>query len=216
MLSSRPDICAAVNLLSRFQNAPTEEHWKALKRVVRYLQGTKDFSLVYSRTKNDPLIGYADADWGSDVNDRRSTSGFCFKIFDNTVTWVTRKQSTVSLSSTEAEYVSLSQAACEAIWLRNLATEFGVDPDSPVVIFEDNQSCIQVAKEPRDQKRLKHIDIRYNFVRERIEEHEIEVQYIPTGKQVADLLTKGLPTDVFKKHRQALGLRGGVEKQTLG
>lgn len=111
--------------------------------------------------------------------------------------------------------MSLSQATCEAVWLRNLVTEFGVQLDSPLIIYEDNQSCIQIAKEPRDQKRLKHIDIRYNFVRERIENQEIEVQYIPTGDQVADLFTKGLPTDVFKKHRHALGLRGGVKKQTL-
>lgn len=86
MLSLRPDICAAVNVLSRFQNTPSEEHWKALKRVVRYLQGTKDISLVYHRSKDVPLIGFADADWGSDINDRRSTSGFCFKMFGNAAT----------------------------------------------------------------------------------------------------------------------------------
>lgn len=124
MLSTRPDISIAVNTMSRFQSGATDVHWSHLKRVLRYLQGTKHLSLEYRRDAcADPLIGFADADWGSDMNDRRSTSGYVFQVYGNTVSWTTRKQATISLSSTEAEYVSLSQSSCEAIWLRNLLTD---------------------------------------------------------------------------------------------
>lgn len=214
MLSSRPDISIAVNFLSRFQSAATDTHWIHLKRVLRYLQGTKEFSLEYKRSETaDPLVGFADADWGSDIDDRRSTSGFVFKVFGNTVSWTSRKQATVSLSSTEAEYVSLSQAACESIWLMNLLSDFGIALDAPAVIHEDNQSCIHIAEEPRDQKRMKHLDIRYNYIRECIQDELIKVQYIPTKDQLADVFTKGLPAVSFKKHRSTLGLRGGVVSQ---
>lgn len=215
MLSSRPDICSAVNFLSRLQEGATDTHWVHLKRVLRYLQGTKDYSLVYRRSTNgDPLVGYADADWGSDINDRKSTSGSVFQVFGNSVLWTTRKQSTVSLSSTEAEYVSLSQAACDAMWLRNILGDLGITCSSPTVLYEDNQSCIYIASEPRDQKRLKHLDIRFHFIRECIQNGEIIVEYIPTQKQVADVFTKSLAAGPFKEHRFTLGLRGGVVKQT--
>lgn len=214
MLSTRPDISIAVNFLSRFQSGATDEHWCHLKRVLRYLQGTKHLCLEYRRnTDADPLVGFADADWGSDMDDRRSTSGYVFQVYGSTVSWTTRKQATISLSSTEAEYVSLSQASCEAIWLRNLLTEFGVNLDVPLVIHEDNQSCIHIAEEPRDQKRMKHLDIRYNFIRECIQNDVIKLQYIPTEDQLADVFTKGLPGPAFLKHRSTLGLRGGVRNK---
>ncbi|XP_055605684.1 uncharacterized protein LOC129753859 [Uranotaenia lowii] len=215
MLSSRPDICAAVNLLSRFQSGATDEHWNHLKRVLRYLQGTIEYDLVYKRNSNaEPLIGFADADWGSDLDDRKSTSGSVFQVFGNTVLWTSRKQPTVSLSSTEAEYISLSQAACDAIWLRNILAEFGIKNIAPITVHEDNQSCIHIATEPRDQKRMKHLDIRYNFIRECIQNEDLKVVYIPTQKQLADTFTKCLPAGPFKEHRATLGLRGGVVKQT--
>ncbi|XP_053685754.1 uncharacterized protein LOC128735287 [Sabethes cyaneus] len=215
MLSTRPDISSAVNILSRFQGGASDLHWTHLKRVLRYLQGTRNYSLTYQQTDAvSPLAGFADADWGSDMNDRRSTSGCLFQVFGNTVSWTTRKQTSVSLSSTEAEYISSSQAACEAIWLRNLLSEFNVVLESPTVIFEDNQSCIYIATEPRDQKRMKHLDIRYNYIRECIQNGSISIEFVPTQKQLADVFTKALPANIFNKHRVALGLKGGVEIQT--
>ncbi|XP_055604438.1 uncharacterized protein LOC129752693 [Uranotaenia lowii] len=217
MLSSRPDISFAVNYLSRFQNGATDTHWAYLKRVLRYLQGTKDFRLVYTKQDEggEPIIGFADADWdwGNDVDTRHSTSGYLFQIFGNTVAWTSRKQTTVSLSSTEAEYESLSQAACDAIWVKNLLSEFGVVLRSPLIIHKDNQSCIHIAEEPRDQKRMKHLDIRYNFIRECIQDKIIKLQYIATSHQLADVLTKSLPAGPLKHHRASLGLRGGVKEQ---
>lgn len=209
MLSTRPDIAAAVNTFSRYQAAPTDKHWSHLKRVLRYLKGTRDYGLVYRRrADSSPLIGYADADWGNDGEDRRSISGFTFKIHDATVSWTTRKQNTVALSSTEAEYVSLSQAACEAIWLRNVLQEFGVDISEPTRIFEDNQSCIRIAEEPRDHRRMKHVDIRFHFIRECIQNKIIRPVYVSTKEQVADIFTKGLPAGPFAHLREKLNLFG--------
>jgi len=212
MITSRPDISIAVNYLSRFQSGATDEHWTHLKRVLRYLQGTKDYFLEYRHNQEEPIVGFADADWGSDMESRHSTSGYIFQIFGNTVLWTTRKQGTIALSSTEAEYVALSQSSCEAMWLENLLTEFGVHLNSPLIIYEDNQSCMYIAEEPREQKRMKHLDIRYNFIRECIQNGRIQLKYIPSENQLADMFTKGLSSAVFTKHRFAIGLRGGVGK----
>uniref|UniRef100_A0AAG5CQQ5 Reverse transcriptase Ty1/copia-type domain-containing protein n=1 Tax=Anopheles atroparvus TaxID=41427 RepID=A0AAG5CQQ5_ANOAO len=133
-------------------------------------------------------------------------------LYGNTISWTTRKQTTVALSSTEAEYVSLSQSSCEAIWLKNLLSQFGIVKDIPLIIYEDNQSCICIAEEPRDQKRMKHLDIRYNFIRECIENGIISVKYIPTSEQVADVLTKSLSAGTFKRHRLALGVQESAEE----
>lgn len=206
-LSSRPDISAAVNLFSRFQSAPTDIHWTHLKRLLRYLKGTRNLGLMYRRSSQaDALIGYADADWGNDCEDRRSISGFVYQIFDATVSWTSRKQNTVALSSTEAEYVSLSQATCEAIWIRNLLVELGIPMDKPVKIYEDNQSCIKISEEPREHKRMKHVDIRFHFIRECIQNKIIQPVYISTKEQVADILTKGLPAGPFLFLRSKLNL----------
>lgn len=208
-LSSRPDISAAVNFFSRYQSAPTSEHWSHLKRILRYLKGTVNHGLTFRRNEGSaPLVGYADADWGNDPADRRSISGNVFQVFDGTVSWMTRKQSSVALSSTEAEYVSLSHAVCEAIWLRNLILELGIKLDQPVVLHEDNQSCICIAQEPRDHKRMKHVDIRYNFIREKLQDGTFKIQYIPTNEQLADLFTKGLSRGPFEMLRSKLGLFG--------
>jgi hypothetical protein len=208
-LSSRPDISAAVNFFSRFQSAPTDIHWSHLKRVLRYLKGTINYGLVFRRRNGaTPLLGYADADWGKNLQDRRSISGNIFQVYDGTVSWMTRKQNTVALSSTEAEYVSLSQAFCEAIWLRNLLEELGVQVDHPVPLYEDNQSCIRIAEEPCDHKRMKHVDIRYNFLREKIQDGHFKVLYVPTTEQAADIFTKGLSRGPFEALRSKIGLFG--------
>lgn len=208
-LSSRPDISAAVSYFSRFQAAPTDNHWNHLKRLLRYLKGTISFGLVYQRREGaTPLVGYADADWGNDREDRKSISGSVFQVFGSTVSWNTKKQATVALSSTEAEYISLSQAMCEAIWLRNILQEFGYTFEDSVPLFEDNQSCIRIAEEPRDHRRMKHVDIRYNFMREKIQEGIFKIVYVPSNEQTADIFTKALPNGSFTLLRTKLGLFG--------
>lgn len=174
---------------------------------MRYIRGTIDLKLVYKRNESaKTLIGYSDSDWGGDKNDARSTPGYVFRLFGNTVSWASRKQSTVSLSSTEAEYIALTEAICEQKWIKKLLTEFKIDSEEPVVIFEDNQSCIKIADEPKERKRMKHLDIKYNFIREVIANGEVQLEFKPTNEQVADIMTKGLWRNLFIKHRVSLSL----------
>lgn len=204
-LGTRPDISVAVNYYSRFQNSATMNHWIGLKHILRYLKGTINLKLFYKRQNdnNTPLMAFADADWGNS-NDRKSTSGNLFKVFGNTVAWSTKKQTSVALSSTEAEYISLSAAACEVVWFKNLLCEIGIIIDNPVVIFEDNQSCI--AFTVKDTRRLKHIDIKLNYIRDLVANNVIVVEYIPTQNQPADILTKPLSGKQFLYLRRELGL----------
>lgn len=205
--TTRPDLCASTYYLSRFQNCFTNEHHAHAKRVLRYVQGTRDLKLVYHRSQSaDVLVGYSDSDWGGDKNDYKSTSGYVFKVFGNTVSWLSRKQSTVALSSTEAEYVALAEAVCEAKWLRSLLCEMGIECNEPTTIFEDNQSCIKIAEEPRKHQRTKHVNIKFNFIRDEIAKKEVVVNYTPSSDQVADIMTKSLGSTLFNKHRINLGL----------
>lgn len=207
MMTSRPDLSAAVNYLSQFQSCATDEHWQHLKRVLRYIKQTIDIKMIFNRNNDmDAIIGYADADWANDVNDRRSVSGNVFKVFGSTVSWMTRKQPTVSLSSTEAEFISLSVAACEATWIGNVLKELSVPIDGPITMYEDNQACIHIADDPREHRRMKHIDVKYNHIRELISNKVIKIEYKSTKEQLADIMTKGLPTNQFVILRDMLGL----------
>lgn len=203
MLSTRPDLSFSVNYLSRFQSCATNVHWTSLKRILRYLQATQDMKLCFPRISDQVLVTYADADWAND-EDRKSTSGFLIKIFGSTIIWTTRKQTTIALSSTEAEYVSLVTAAQDLLWTKTLLQELKIDPGIPV-IYEDNQPCIK-SLEKWEHKRLKHIDIKYNFVRNLICEKVISVQYIESENQIADILTKSLNATKFKRFCTDLSL----------
>lgn len=207
-LTTRPDLCAATNFFSRFQSCYGDQHFVHAKRILRYIQGTKNLKLIFEKHDDaEPLIGYTDADWGGDKDSRKSTSGFVYKVYGNTVGWSSKKQPTVSLSSTEAEYIALCNGICEGKWLRCLLHELNIKCNRATTIYEDNQSCIKVAAEPREHQRMKHIDIKYNFIREAISIGEFEVKYIPTTDQLADIMTKGLGRELFIKHRMNLNLR---------
>lgn len=205
MLATRPDICFPLNYLSQFQNCYSEEHWIHLKRILKYLKCTLNLQLTFSNSDNGLLKGYADADWANDVSDRKSVTGYIFKLFDNTVSWCTRKQQCVTLSSTEAEYVALSSAVCEALWLRKLLNDLHIEL-LITPIFEDNISCINIAKDPVYHKRSKHIDVKFHHIRENIEKKLINLQYIKTEQQQADILTKSLPKQKFQFLRAELKL----------
>lgn len=206
-LTTRPDLCAATNYFSRFQSCFTHEHFTHAKRILRYIQGTTDLKIEYRKSdKAESLIGYADSDWAGDVNDSKSTSGFVFKVFGNTVTWTTHKQDVVSQSSTEAEYAAVAEAMNEAEWIKQLLRELNIEPKEPTTIFEDNQSCITAAEKPKNHKRMKHIAVKYHHVRDTIEKGLVELKYIPTGEQTADIMTKGLGKSQFIKLRNELNL----------
>lgn len=205
--TTRPDLCASVGYFSRFQGNASDVHYTGAKRILRYIKGTADSKLVYQHQPTSSiLVGFADSDWGGDKNDGKSTSGFVFKVFGNTVSWLSQKQPTVSLSSTEAEYLALAKGICEAKWLRTLLVEIGFDIKEPTIIHEDNQSCIKIAESSGEHKRMKHINVKYNFIREAIENGEIRLKYLQSNEQIADIMTKGLGKILFEKHKKNLGL----------
>lgn len=206
-LISRPDISSAVSILSRFQSCATERHWSGLKRVLRYLRGTTELYMLFdAHEDNVALQGYADADFAKQFDDRKSNSGHIFQVFGNMVSWATKRQQTVSLSSTEAEFVSLCNAAKEGIWLSSLLGEMGIATGT-FTIYEDNVPCISIAEEPREHQRSKHIDIKYMFLRDMIQAKKLRVKYVPTSEQLADIFTKPLGRQQFEKILEFLRLK---------
>ena len=206
--ATRPDISAAVGMLSKFMADPGANHWVGVKRVLRYLRGTHNYGLVFTGDKDDSLIGYSDSDWAGDVVTRRSTSGYVFQFGNSTVSWSSRRQATVAKSSTEAEYVALSMATQEAVWLRRLLNDVGVQVDTATTLYEDNQGAIDLSKNPKHHNRTKHIDVSFHFTRERMAAKEIDVCYIPTEHNLADVMTKGLAKVPYEKFREWLGVCG--------
>lgn len=203
---TRPDIAFAVSLVSRFNNNPGKPHWNAVKRIFRYLKGTNSFELEFSKDANKGVFGYCDADWAGDIDSRRSMTGYIFKFQGGPITWGTKKQATVALSTAEAEYMALSMATQDAMWLRSLNKEFKMEKLTPTTIFCDNKSAIDLAHTTIHHSRSKHIDIRHHYVREKIASGDIELQYIDTGNMTADILTKGLVKGNHFKCVNAMGL----------
>lgn len=205
MLGTRPDLCSSISLLSRYQNCASEKLLVSLKRVLRYIKGTLELNLVYANKSDNIISGYADADWGGDTTDRKSTSGFCLFVFGNVVLWSSKKQSTVAISTTEAEFIALSSCVTEACWLRNLLLELKlVRTDTKITIYEDNQSTIRSCNTHEQLKRMKHLDIKYHFVKDKIKDGIIILQYINSSEQIADILTKPLNKVVFEKLRKCM------------
>ena len=201
---TRPDISAAVAILCRYASKPNNAHWVALKRVLRYLQGTKDFSLLISASGEQQISASCDADWAGDREDRRSTTGFLLQLDDTTVAWRSIKQTTVALSTTEAEFVALSEGAKLIVWMRCLLKEMDSEQAKPTMVREDNQGAL--VWEDEGVRHAKHISIRKNFVREQVENQIIRLVYCPTAEMCADILTKPLPRQTFELHRQSLAI----------
>jgi len=203
---SRPDITYAVNKMAQFNSAYNEKHFHHAKQILSYLKGTRNYVLQLAGM-NLCLNGFTDSDWAGDTNDRHSTTGYAFFLGDGLINWVSEKQRVISLSSTEAEYISLSQGAKEAIWLRSFLEEIEIqDGTVPTNIFVDNTSAISLAKNPVFHKRSKHIQVRYHHIRELVSEGQINIEYVRTEDQKADILTKPLSKGKFERQRTMLGL----------
>lgn len=208
--NSRPDIAHAVSVLSQFNSCYNESHFKCAKRVLRYLKGTSNFALIFQKSGMLDLVGHVDADWGGSY-DRKSFTGMMFLLGRNLITWESRKQRCVALSSTEAEYIGLSQASKEAIYLKSLLNSLINDTrDEPVVINNDNQSAHHIARNKMNHNRTKHIEIRYHFVREAILNEAVEVRYVPSQEMLADMLTKSLPGPKIKSDLLRLPIKRAV------
>ena len=205
LVNTRPDICFAVNTLSQQMVEPHHFHWVGAKNLLRYLRGTINHGLRYT-AGSVILRGYTDADWAGSVVDRKSTSGCCFNLGSASISWMSRKQKSVALSTAEAEYIAASMACCEAVWLRKLFSELFQHVLDTTVILCDNQSGIRMTENPVFHDRSKHIDIRYHFIRDMVQRGAVRLDHIGTDEQVADILTKPLGKVKFLTFRESLGV----------
>lgn len=207
-VNTRPDVAAAISILARKVEQPTEDDWTELKRVIKYLKGTIDYQLKLKCDMDESqFFGYADADWANDKATRKSNSGYVMMLGSGTISWSCKRQTCVAASSTEAEFISLSSACKEISWLRRLLVDFGFKITKPTVIFEDNQSCLKmVENEEQLSARTKHIDTKFFFVKDHVNNGEVTCIYCPTEEMLADLLTKPLAKERFQKLREALGV----------
>jgi len=185
---------------------PTTEHLAAMKRVLRYVAGTLHFGCHYKRKKDPQLVGYSDSDLAGDIDTRKSTSGTLFFLGDNTITWQSQKQKIVALSSCEAEYIAATIGACQGVWLARLLAELKSEEASAVTLRIDNESAIALSKNPVFHDRNKHIDVRFHFIRECVEEDRVRLQSIGTTEQLADILTKALGRERFCELRSRTGV----------
>ncbi|KAJ4793822.1 Pol [Rhynchospora pubera] len=205
LTASRPDIMYAVCLCARYQANPKESHHKAVKRILRYVKGTQNLGLWYGRQTELDLLGYTDADFAGDRMDRKSTSGTCQFLGGSLVSWSSRKQTSVALSTAEAEYVAAGSCCTQLLWMMQTLRDFELDFQK-VPILCDNTSAILISKNPVLHSRTKHIEIRHHFIRDHVEKGDVELVYIDTKEQIADIFTKPLPTQQHLELRFKLGM----------
>jgi hypothetical protein len=189
--ASRPDIMLSVGMCARYQAAPKESHLIAVKRIFRYLIHSPTFGLWYPKGSSFELVGYSDSDWAGDKVDRKSTSGACQVLGRSLVSWSSKKQNCVSLSTTEAKYVSASSCCAQLLWMRQTLKDYGVHCDK-VPLLCDNDSAIKIAHNPVQHNKMKHIEIRHHFIRDHVNRGDINLSYVGTNDQLADIFTKPL------------------------
>jgi len=204
-LGTRPDIAFAVTKMAQFAASPNKEHLAKALYICRYLIGTKNYNITYDGSSGYGLIACTDSDWASDPANRRSQTGFFLKLAGGAISWTSRAQKTIALSSTEAEYMALSDCSRQVVWMHTLLGELGYNL-RPIPICGDNQGSIFIASNPVTEKRSKHIDIRFHYIREVVERKLAEVFFIPGEENPADLLTKNLGSTKFLQFRPAYGL----------
>lgn len=206
LTATRPDLIYSVNLVSRYMENPNEQHVLAAKRILRYVKGTSNYGIRYKQGEGEKLVGFVDSDYAGDVADRKSTSGYVFMLGGGAVSWASKKQPIVTLSTTEAEFVSAAYGACQGVWLRNILEEIGCAQGDGTVLFCDNSSTIKLSKNPVLHGRSKHIHVRFHFLRELVNDGVILLDYCTTQEQVSDIMTKAVKREVFEKLRGRMGV----------
>ena len=201
--TTRPDIAFAVNNVSRHVTRPTKSLWIAIQKIIKYLKSTSTKGITYTQGTFE-IKCWADSDYANDKEDRKSITGWIIKVGDNTVSWKSKKQASVALSTTEAEYMAASDAVKEIIWTQDLLFELNMIEKKLAVLYQDNQGAIFLEKNNSNTQRTKHIDVRYHFIRQAIHDGRIEIQYCPTEAMIADIFTKPLPPPTFERHRDSL------------
>lgn len=206
---TRPDVSFAVNRLSQFMHSPTQTHWQALKRVLRYLKGTIHHGLFLKKGSSLDLKAFSDSDWGGVSNGGRSTTAYILYLGSNIISWRSARQKSVSRSSTEAEYKALANAAAEVTWVQHLLRDLGLASSKPPTLFCDNTGATYLCANPVYHSRMKHVALDYHFVRERVQDGSLRVLHINSSDQLADALTKPLGRAVFLYLRSKMGVSDG-------
>ena len=205
-LVTRPDISFAVGQVARFVEHHDSSHNQAVKRIISYLKGTRTHGILFDGSNPTTVMGYTDADWAGCLDSRRSTTGNIFLSNRGPVAWCSKRQSCTAQSTVEAEYVAASETAKEAIWIKRILPELQLNLEGPIPIYCDNQGTIQLTRNPEQRQKTKHIDLRYHYIREQQDKGQIEIRYVESENQLADILTKALPRPRFESLREALNI----------
>jgi len=194
-----------VGVSARFQANPKESHLTAVKRIIRYVNDTLLYGIWYSRETNHVVAGYSDADWAGNADDRKNTLGGCFYVGNNLVAWMSKKQASISLATTKAEYIAAGSSCTQLLWMKTLLGDYGFSQGT-MIIKCDNTSAINISKNPVQHSQTKHIDIRHHFLCDLVESEVVSLSFIPTKNQLADILTKPLDGGRFESLRKAIGV----------
>lgn len=204
---TRPGLVYSVCLISRFMTSPRESHWLAAKRILRYVRGTTELGVFYKKGETgSKLMVYTDSDYAGDLDGRRSTAGYVFMMASGAISWASKKQSVVALSTTEAEYIDAALCACQCVWLRRILEKLGFEEKMETTIMCDNSSAIQLSKNPVFHGKSKHIEVRFHYLRDLVSQGIVKMSHCSTENQAADIFTKPLKLEQFEKLRRMLGV----------
>jgi hypothetical protein len=212
MIGTRPDVANALGNVAKYAGKYNNSHWNAAKRILKYMIHSKDRGIHFFGNKAERLTSHADANWGADLDTRRSTTGYLFMLNGGLVSWKSQRQTTVATSSTESEYMAQFAATQEAMWLRELLKGLNYLEPGPTTIYQDNQGAIALARNPVYHSRTKHIDIKYHFIREQLEIECIELCFVGTENMKADMMTKDLPRIKFDRNVKMIIMDHGDDK----
>jgi Reverse transcriptase (RNA-dependent DNA polymerase) len=203
---TRSDIAYAVSFVSQFMHNPCEEHFEAVIRIIKYLKGVPGKGIMFRKNGHLEIAGYTDADWAGSISDRKSTSGYFTFVGGNLVTWRSKKQNVVALSSAEAEFRGISKGLCKLLWLKKLLTELGFPQKRAMNLFCDNKATIDISHNPVQHDRTKHVEVDRHFIKEKLETNVIQIPHVRSEEQIADILTKGVASKVFLYTLDKLGM----------
>lgn len=206
LTATRPDILYAVSVLSRFMNCAKESHFKAAKRVLRYVKGTLNYGIKFSQSENFRLQGYSDSDWAGSVDDMKSTSGYCFNFGSGVFSWCSKKQDIVAQSTAEAEFIAATAAVNQALWLRKILSDLHLEQEATTEVMVDNEAAIAISKNPVFHGKTKHFCIKLFFLRDVQKDGAVCLKYCKTEDQLSDIFTKALPRSKFELLRGKLGI----------
>jgi len=205
LTASRPDILFSVCLCARFQSDPREPHLTAVKRIFRYLKGTTNLGLLYKKTSDYKLVGFCDADYAGDRIERKSTSGNCQFLGDNLISWASKRQATIALSTVEAEYISAASCCTQLLWMEHQLEDYQIT-ENCIPVYCDNTAAICLSKNPILHSRAKHIEIKHHFIKDYVQKGVLDIQFIDTDHQWADIFTKPLTVERFNFIKKNLNM----------